>query len=436
MGEFRRSGALRQWKKKVARKCIHSTRARLAIAAAFAAPNLRTLGLSSFGFNFSGDSSGGKTLLLRLAASTCGLNGDGGPATWDGTAAAFEQRTLGHRDCIMPMDDVGFLEGDPKTAVKFITFRFAGNRAKERAGQYVVAQNLVDADHRGIALSTSEDPLWAHLGKGARRRIRGEEVRMLDVPALISDMKDIFDGPNAARAVGKTVEQRREYVDELARYALEYQGGAFRAYLVQRTADEGAEGTLRKYMGEFRAEAPLPAQRRWLGRIQQYFAALLRECGASDRLWHSAMEQEADAAGDQGLHDDAMAQLIAATEHDVRGGQSDESLLTEFKRHIEGATFERVNPNRPKKGLLRQRLRKADGLVRPTKSGKVEYLLFGRTLDAWFPDVADRKRLTKLLRSRRIFRSGRRPDTSTRQVQIAGLGRVSCYGIIRKRLRD
>jgi putative DNA primase/helicase len=113
IGEFRRLGTLDEWKKFVANKCMHSTRARLAVAANFAAPNLRILGLSSFGFNFSGETSGGKTLLLRLAASTSGLNRDGDPATWDGTPAGFEQRVQGHRDCIMPLDDISYLGGRP-----------------------------------------------------------------------------------------------------------------------------------------------------------------------------------------------------------------------------------------------------------------------------------------------------------------------------------
>jgi uncharacterized protein (DUF927 family) len=123
MGEFRRSGTLDEWKKFVAKKCMHSTRARLAVAANFAAPNLRILGLSSFGFNFSGMTSGGKTLLLRLAASTSGLNRDGGPATWDGTPTAFEQRAQGHRDCIVPLDDISYLDGDPIKMVRHVSAR-------------------------------------------------------------------------------------------------------------------------------------------------------------------------------------------------------------------------------------------------------------------------------------------------------------------------
>jgi hypothetical protein len=95
LGEFRCSGNLDEWKEHVAKACIQSTRARLAVAAVFAAPNLRPLNINSFGFNFSGMTSGGKTLCVRSAASTAGLNSNEGPATWDGSAGV---RFVGPRD--------------------------------------------------------------------------------------------------------------------------------------------------------------------------------------------------------------------------------------------------------------------------------------------------------------------------------------------------
>jgi putative DNA primase/helicase len=144
LGDYRRKGTLDEWKRHVGGACVRATRARLAVATNFAAPNLRLLGLDSFGFNFSGTTSSGKTLLLRMAASVSGLNSNAGPATWDGTPAAFEQRAMGHRDGIMLLDDISHLEGDKKSVAKLVTFRLAGNRAKERAGQYVVAHNLVE----------------------------------------------------------------------------------------------------------------------------------------------------------------------------------------------------------------------------------------------------------------------------------------------------
>jgi putative DNA primase/helicase len=439
MGEFRRSGTFDEWKKLVAKKCVHSSRARLAVAANFAAPNLRILGLSSFGLNFSGETSGGKTLLLRFAASTSGLNRDGDPATWDGTPAGFEQRVQGHRDCIASLDDISYLEDDPTKMAKLITFRLAGNRAKEKAGQYVVAQNLVQVDSRVIALSTSEDPLWAHLNRAGRRRIRGEEVRMINVRACVSDIEDIFDGPKASKVVGGTVEQRRDFVVELERRARKYQGEAFRAYLTKRAKDKRAEATLQSYMAEYIADAPLPTQQRWLGRIQRPFAAIY--AGAAQAIDYEILpwSKKSTLSAIKKCMYDAMDQLIAASGEasvlDAHSNQSDQSLIAKFERRVGSATFVRLKPNRQKNGRSRKRLEKADGIVRPTKSGKVERLLFARALSAWFPEVVARNRLTKLLRSQRVFKRGRRSDTNTRQVQIAELGRVPCYALSRKRLR-
>ena len=179
----------------------------------------------------------------------------------------------------------------------------------------------------------------------------------------------------------------------------------------------------------------MPAQRRWLGRIQQYFAVCYASAAQAIDYGILPWSKKATLQAIKACMYDAMTQLIAATELDARGGPSDESLLAEFKRRVGGATFVRLKPNRRKKSFSRTRLNNADGIVRPTKSGKVEYLLFARTLAAWFPEVADRNRLAKLLRSRRIFKRGRRSDTNSRQVQIAELGRVPCYGLSRKRLR-
>jgi uncharacterized protein DUF927 len=365
LGEFRRSGTLDEWKKLVAQKCVHSSLARLAVAANFAAPNLRMLGLSSFGLNFSGETSGGKTLLLRLAASTSGLNRDGDPATWDGTPAGFEQRVQGHRDCIASLDDISYLEGDPTKIAKLITFRLAGNRTKQKAGQYVVAQNLVQVDSRVVALSTSEDPIWAHLNKANRRRIRGEEVRMINVRACVSDMEDIFDGPKACKIVGKTVEQRGAFVVELERYAGKYQGEAFRAYLTKRAKDKRAEATLQNYMAEYIAAAPLPGQRRWFGRIQRLCAAIY--AGAAQAIDYKILpwSKRSTLKAIKSCMDDAMNQLIAVSaetsELDAPSEKSDQSLLAQFKRHAQSAKFARLEPNRKKNGRSRLRLDKADG---------------------------------------------------------------------------
>jgi Domain of unknown function (DUF927) len=440
LGAYRRSGTLEDWKKHVAKKCVHSSRARLAVAANFAAPHLRVLGLNSFGFNFSGPTSGGKTLLLRMAASASGLNSDSGPATWDGTPAAFEQRALGHRDGIMPLDDISHLEGEPQKVAKLMTFRLAGNRTKEKAGQYVLAQNLVEEDYRVIALSTSEVPLWEHLDTHGPRRIRGEEVRMINVRACVSDMQDIFDGEHARTGVGCTVAQRRAFVEKQERLAEKYQGEALRAYLAKRGQDSNAKATLKTYMGDYVASAPLPDQQRWLGRVQRLFAAIYASAAQAIDYGVLPWTKKATLGAIRACMNDAMEQLIANSADDCKRGrgsvQSDQSMLAEFKRRMDGATFVRLKRDRRKNKVLATRLTTADGVIRPTKPRMCEYLLFARTMKAWYPDASARQQLTKLLRSHRILKGGRRADTSTRQVLIAELGtKVPCYGLVRKRLK-
>ena len=68
-------GSLKDWQELVAKPSRKSSRLRLSIAAALAAPFLRLLGLDSFGINWFSDTSDGKTLCLIVAASVAGLMG-------------------------------------------------------------------------------------------------------------------------------------------------------------------------------------------------------------------------------------------------------------------------------------------------------------------------------------------------------------------------
>ena len=72
LGEFRHLSTLENWKKHVAKECVHSSRARLALAAVFAAPNLRPLNMDSFGYNFYAEVVG-----RQNAAASLGLIGSG-----------------------------------------------------------------------------------------------------------------------------------------------------------------------------------------------------------------------------------------------------------------------------------------------------------------------------------------------------------------------
>jgi putative DNA primase/helicase len=434
LGDFAVQGTLEAWQDGIGKLCRQSTRARLAVAAAFAAPNLRPLKFDSFGFNFSGKSSSGKTLLIRLAASVAGLNGAGGPATWDGSPAGFEQRALGHRDCVMPLDDLSHLEGDTSQATKLaklVTFRLASNKPKTRAGQYVDAHQLVEVDWRVIPLSTSEYPLWSRRAPG-QNAIRGEEIRMINIRACVSEMDDIFDGSQAETIVGTTLDQRLTVVERLEDLSRQLQGTPFRAYLRRRLRDADAEKMLKQYIDAFPKAVPLPDGARALGRIRRYFAVIYASAAQAIDYGILPWKKGATLHDLKRCMDDAMDQLTSPSfSNSMPITPHDEDLISEFQKRLRNTKF--IDPT----GATTDELNSAAGVKRPGENGKVRYLLFSKTMDLWFPDSISRKRLAAALSSRGLIKASRRADSRTVQTHLAALGkRLPCYHLRRRKVLD
>ena len=192
---------------------------------------------------------------------------------------------------------------DRPELAKLVTFRLAGNRPKTKAGQYVSANNLVDLDWHVIALSTSENPIWQQMTKPGRGRVRGEEVRMINVRACVSDQGDIFDGPDADEQVGSTLEERLDFVEKQEKFTQVYQGEAFRTYLAKRFADKRAEATLKSYMDAILGCGSPSRTISLAWPHPQIFRCCVRECCPGHRLRRSTMEQKGDAQGYFGVHD-------------------------------------------------------------------------------------------------------------------------------------
>jgi Domain of unknown function (DUF927) len=385
LGPFELRGALDAWQNKIAKACRHSSRVRLAVSAVFAAPNLRHLQMDSFGLNFSGETSSGKTLLSRLCASAAGLNASAGPPTWDGSEVSFGQRALGHRDCVTLLDDLSHLGDDSKQVAqitKVFTFRMASNRPKTLSGQYAKANNLVDEDWRVITLSTSEDDFW----KRQVRKIRGEEVRMINIRACASEMGDIFDGTKAMAKVGSTSDERRKFVERHEELCYELQGTPFRAYLERRLSDKSAEPTLRIYMEQFVGACPIPGGIRAAGRIRRRFAVIYASAALAIDYGIVPWKKAAALKDIKACFDDAVGQLATPLGADVVVADSkDEELIQQLRERLSKAEF--ISPS----GAAAEQLQSAAGIKRRTKSGKLRYLLKARP-KARYADSADASR--------------------------------------------
>jgi putative DNA primase/helicase len=269
-------GILRDWQRHVARPARKSSPMCVSISAAFAAPLLRKLNMDSFAINWFGDTSGGKTLTLKVAASVAGLFGPGGGIpSWADSEAGFEGQAMGHRDCILPLDETadGEKEMPLEKRARLLAFAIGRNRPRTLSSGYEKAHGLTGREYRIIVLSSSERALNEVAIKAGSRRLGGEEVRLIDVPATESGSHGVFDRGLETGDAGTALEAAKRLADTLAASARRYQGHAFVAFLRRLVRDQDWEATVQAYKAQFEREVTAPASTA-IYRIRSNFAII------------------------------------------------------------------------------------------------------------------------------------------------------------------
>ncbi|WP_310567383.1 DUF927 domain-containing protein [Hydrogenophaga sp.] len=173
---FRVKGTAEQWRQRVAALCVGNTRLAFAVGCAFAGPLLRAAGVDSGGFHFRGDSSGGKTTALKVAASVYG--GTSYLQRWRTTDNALEAIAAQHCDGLLILDELA--QVDPKTAGE-CAYMLANEQSKARATRTGTPRARLS--WRLLFLSAGELGLADHMAEGMKRMRTGQEVRMADIPA-------------------------------------------------------------------------------------------------------------------------------------------------------------------------------------------------------------------------------------------------------------
>jgi Domain of unknown function (DUF927) len=270
------AGSLKRWKKKVATVAKKSSRLRLCIATAFAAPVLRPLGMDSFGLNLYSDTSTGKSSCLVAAASVSGLIGDRGLPGWVDSIPALEQLMVGHRDGLLPLDETGGGEEKMPLAKKarLLAYAISQNRSRNLDKGYEKGSNLPTGDSRNIVLSSSERALGSIAVAQGTPRLGGEEVRLIDVPATDANSQGIFDGSLKPKKGRSPAEQGKRTVDNLRKDAVINQGFALDKFLRKYTKDPGALLVLKEYLREFERRASAPMLKNSDNRIRSDFAVM------------------------------------------------------------------------------------------------------------------------------------------------------------------
>ncbi len=129
--------------------------AALGILGALSAPLLKPLGAPNFAVHFYGDSSRGKTTMLKLSASVFGNpSSEGYVGSWNATPVAMELRAATLCDLPMPMDEVG--AGDMKDNSRMVYMMINGI-GKARGSRGLKVQRT--AFWRTVVVSTGEHEL-------------------------------------------------------------------------------------------------------------------------------------------------------------------------------------------------------------------------------------------------------------------------------------
>lgn len=249
--QYSKNGSLDEWKEKVAASALHSSRIMLGLCTGLSGYVLKTVEIiENGGFNLFGQSSIGKTTVLKIMISISGPRSN--LQSWNQTDTGVEELANGHNDNSIAFDELKTLDQDNKEAAKrlsSIVYRLCSGIEKNRAKNYKQDQSR----WRISILSTGEHSLAELAEKGMMKRMVGEEVRVIDVPADAGKGMGIFESLPEDFTDSSTYAQ---HLDEQSQLFYGTPQAAFLEKLIADLNEENPEtpvkDQLTKSMGWFR----------------------------------------------------------------------------------------------------------------------------------------------------------------------------------------
>ncbi|MEA9438592.1 DUF927 domain-containing protein [Aeromonas caviae] len=232
--DFTERGSLSEWQQGVAGLAVGNSRLCFALSLAFAAPLLSLVGMEGGGFHFKGESTDGKTTIMKAAASVYG-NPDRYSQTWRATGNAIEGIASRRNDALLCLDELGELDGREAGQVAYMLANGQGKGRSKQDGELRERKAW-----RLLFLSTGELSLEDHAASAGQRTQAGMEVRTIQIP---SDT-----GHHGAFEWLHGMEGGRTFADTLKANADRQHGSAFRTYV------EALAGDLEAHSERLRAE--------------------------------------------------------------------------------------------------------------------------------------------------------------------------------------
>ncbi|BCR28186.1 alkaline-shock protein [Aeromonas caviae] len=232
--DFTERGTLAEWQQGVAGLAVGNSRLCFALSLAFAAPLLSLVGMEGGGFHLKGESTDGKTTIMKAAASVYG-NPERYCQTWRATGNAIESIASRRNDALLCLDELGELDGREAGQTSYMLANGQGKGRSKQDGELRERKAW-----RLLFLSTGELSLEDHAASAGQRTQAGMEVRTIQIP---SDT-----GQHGAFEWLHGMAGGRTFADTLKANADHQHGTAFRTYV------EALAGDLEAHSERLRAE--------------------------------------------------------------------------------------------------------------------------------------------------------------------------------------
>ncbi|MBY0370052.1 DUF927 domain-containing protein [bacterium] len=236
-----------KWRSAINKIVPYSSSAMLALGTAFGAPFHQLLRIESGGFNLFGSAGKGKTSECVAAQSVFSKSGREHVLTWDITETGLDELRCERSDMLVYLDDMGRAGNSDARKIEKITdaaFRLTTGSARRRSQAFSVDP---EAPSAWVALLSTSVRSMIEISLAAGSHVfGGEEVRLIDVPALASQKLGIFEScpPSFANT--------RAAIYQLESVCAENYGVAGRAYISKIVEDkERAAKYVRKMVDHF-----------------------------------------------------------------------------------------------------------------------------------------------------------------------------------------
>ncbi|WP_421297099.1 DUF927 domain-containing protein [Aeromonas sp. 604015] len=221
--DFTECGTLAEWQQGVAALAVGNSRLCFALSLAFAAPLLTLVGMEGGGFHLKGESTDGKTTIMKAAASVYG-NPDRYYKTWRATGNGIEGIASRRNDALLCLDEIGELGGEEAGKTAYMLANGQGKIRSKQDGELKEGKTW-----RLLFLSTGELSLEDHASESGKKVQAGMEVRTIQIP---SDT-----GQHGAFERLHGMEDGRSFADTLKARADSQHGSAFHAFVKGLTTD-------------------------------------------------------------------------------------------------------------------------------------------------------------------------------------------------------